>query len=100
MNKDIISTNAAKVIVAQTHFFIANNLPNDDENLIEGVLNGMYSHIAEWYTKNGKEYKPETEVIEDDAVMYAYACLQAEHDFALLTVALAFGIPASTLVNS
>ena len=66
------SVNATTLALLSTVFSKANGLPT-----VPFVLgNLIYSFLNEWYADNGKLLRPDTELIENEAILYAFGRAQ------------------------
>lgn len=76
MEKNIAAQNANRLADLSVTFFALNRIPCDDE-LIRVFSQAIMSGIAKWYKENkGRDINPETELICDDAIEYAFTRAQ------------------------
>ena len=72
MEKNIATQNTNRLAGLSVVFFALNNLPYDAE-LISVFSQMVMSAIGKWYKENeGRLINPETELICDDAIKFAY----------------------------
>jgi hypothetical protein len=72
MEKNISTRNADRLAGLSVVFFALNNLPYDAE-LISVFSQMVMSAIGKWYKENeGRLINPETELICDDAIKFAF----------------------------
>jgi hypothetical protein len=86
MTNSIAISNANSEILAirSTLFCISNGITFSEE-VVSAIANAVSSYIASWYVSNGKGIpKPNTELIESEAIDYAFDQLQQLADIAHL----------------
>lgn len=75
--------NAERLAVLSNLFCIKNNIPITPD-LIPILTNAVFEGINNWYSERGRTFNPETERIEDDALVNAFARVQEIADIAML----------------
>lgn len=77
--------NANRLAVLSNLFCIKNNIPITPD-LIPVLSDAVFEGITNWYAERGRTFNPETERIEDDALIDAFARVQKVADLATLCV--------------
>lgn len=75
MNQNIVEANSSRCATLSMGFCIVNGIPMNEETL-DAVTGLVVVGIIEWYTENGKSYKPDEELLEEDAIRYSFGKLQ------------------------
>lgn len=73
---EIALANATTLAGLSTAFCELNGLEVNDE-LARVISLAVNANIARWYDDNGKTYNPTAELIEEEAIKYAFGRLQA-----------------------
>lgn len=86
----IANTNSEILATRSTIFCILNGI-TFSEDMVSAIANTVSAYIASWYVSNGKSIpNPNTELIEPEAIEYAFAKLQQLADLASLAASLGY----------
>lgn len=68
---DNATINAHVLSAASVAFCNAQELEPTDE-LVRVLCQAVMTALAQWYKDNGKTFAPQTDLIEDEAILYAF----------------------------
>jgi len=92
MEKNIAIQNAERLSNLSTAFFVINSLP-DDAGLIHAFSQMIMSAIGRWYMENeGRIFNPQTEIIGDEAIKFAFGQAQGIAVLASITAQVGMGM--------
>ena len=94
MEKTIAMQNAERLATLTTLFILVNGLEDAPRELGRILALAISANLAEWYEKNGKTYAPDKELIEDEAIKYAFARVQEINDRAQMEAAMLSVFPS------
>lgn len=98
MEKTIATQNAERLGVLTTIFTLVNGLPTEPE-VAKLLALAIVANIQKWYAENGKTYSPDTELIEEEAIKFAFNRVQEINDDAKATAMLMQMGAGSGLMN-
>jgi hypothetical protein len=92
MEKNIAIQNAERLSSLSVVFFALNNLP-DDASLIDVFSRMIMSAVGRWYKENeGRDFNPQTEIIGDEAIKFAFGRAQGIAVLATITAQVGMGM--------
>lgn len=92
MEKNIATQNAGRLSNLSIAFFLINQLPFDEE-LIHVFSQAIMAGVGKWYTENkGRNINPETEIICEDAIKYAFTRAQEISNLATICAQTGIGM--------
>jgi predicted regulator of amino acid metabolism with ACT domain len=73
---EIVARNVETLSTLSTAFCEINGLGQVNDELAQAICLAVNSALKEWYVNNGKVYSPATEIIEEEALKYAFGEVQ------------------------
>lgn len=73
---EIAARNVETLSTLSVAFCAMNGLGQVDDELAQAICLAIHSALNEWYVDNGKDFNPTTELIEKEALKYAFGEVQ------------------------
>ena len=91
MENTIARQNSDRLTALTVAFCLINRL-NMDDVLCKVIALTVMAHIAKWYEDNEREFHPDTELIEDEAIKYAFGKVQEIANLAAIEAQTGIGM--------
>ena len=75
LNSDLLATLSAG-------FLICNGITSTDAGLVKALSGAVFSNINAWYRNQGRTFNPDAELVEEEAIRYAFGRVQMIADLA------------------
>lgn len=74
--------NAELLAALSAGFLICNGILNATPELVHALSTNVYINVSRWYEERGRTFNPDAELVEEEAVRYAFARAQMIADLA------------------